>query len=98
MEKPAAPNCYECIYRGTIPGNAHSCCEHPSVKKSKVDDNPILGIASILGGMPPLAVKGIKVEGNIQGIRGGWFMWPLNFDPVWLISCNGFKKQKKAVK
>jgi len=31
-----------------------------------------------------------KVEGHPQGIRNGWFMWPLNFDPVWLISCDGF--------
>jgi hypothetical protein len=31
-----------------------------------------------------------KVEGHPQGIRNGWFMWPINFDPTWLISCDGF--------
>jgi hypothetical protein len=31
-----------------------------------------------------------KVEGNQHGIKNGWFRWPLNFDPVWLISCDGF--------
>lgn len=31
-----------------------------------------------------------KVEGNPQGIRGGWFFHPHNFDPVWLESCDGF--------
>jgi hypothetical protein len=30
------------------------------------------------------------VEGDERGIKGGWFIWPLNFDPVWLKSCNGF--------
>jgi hypothetical protein len=20
----------------------------------------------------------------------GWFVWPLNFDPVWLENCDGF--------
>lgn len=31
-----------------------------------------------------------KVSGNPQGIRRGWFMWPFNFDPVWLALCDGF--------
>lgn len=35
------------------------------------------------------------VEGNDYGIRSGWFLWPYNFDPVWLESCDGFKKIKK---
>lgn len=30
------------------------------------------------------------VSGNPHGIRSGWFLWPLNFDPVWLESCDGF--------
>jgi hypothetical protein len=36
-----------------------------------------------------------KVAGDIHGIRSGWFMWPLNFDPVWLKSCNGFSNNQK---
>lgn len=39
-----------------------------------------------------------KVEGNKHGIRSGWFMWPLNFDPVWLISCNGFSDKPEDKK
>ena len=31
-----------------------------------------------------------KVEGNSHGIRSGWFLWPINFDPTWLVSCDGF--------
>jgi len=30
------------------------------------------------------------VKGNAHGIRNGWFLWPINFDPVWLDSCDGF--------
>jgi len=30
------------------------------------------------------------VNGHPHGIRNGWFNWPLNFDPVWLIDCTGF--------
>ena len=36
-----------------------------------------------------------KVEGDKTGIKNGWFMWPLNFDPTWLISCNGFSDKKE---
>ncbi len=23
------PNCYQCKYRGTVPGDTHSCCRYP---------------------------------------------------------------------
>jgi hypothetical protein len=31
-----------------------------------------------------------KVSGHPHGMRMGWFMWPLNFDPTWLKACDGF--------
>jgi len=40
-----------------------------------------------------------KVSGVPHGVRSGWFMWPFNFDPVWLVSCDGFSpKQSKETK
>jgi len=59
MEKP---NCYDCIHRMNLSGNAHSRCNNHDA----------------------------AVSGNSHGIRKGWFRWPLNFDPTWLISCDGF--------
>lgn len=56
------PNCYNCVHRMSIPGDAHSRCNNHSA----------------------------KVTGNPHGIKSGWFMWPLNFDPVWLQSCDSF--------
>jgi len=35
-----------------------------------------------------------KVSGVEYGIRNGWFMWPYNFDPVWVISCDGFSAKE----
>jgi hypothetical protein len=35
-----------------------------------------------------------EVEGNAYGISAGWFFWPDNFDPVWLVSCNGFREKE----
>jgi hypothetical protein len=36
-----------------------------------------------------------KVAGNPHGIKSGWFRWPLNFDPTWLVSCDGFSDNTK---
>lgn len=65
--------CYKCVHRMDIPGNAHSRCNNHAA----------------------------KVKGNPHGIRSGWFLWPLNFDPVWLESCDGFsdkEEDRKPVK
>jgi hypothetical protein len=39
--------------------------------------------------------KNAHIKGNNYGIRNGWFIWPYNYDPVWLESCDGFKRKKK---
>ena len=61
------PNCFDCVHRRTIPGNANTRCNNSDA----------------------------KVEGNLIGIKRGWFLWPLNFDPTWLVSCNGFSNKKE---
>jgi hypothetical protein len=41
------------------------------------------------------AMKGqstIEVKGNSNGIGNGWFIFPLNYDPIWLESCDSFEK------
>ena len=89
--KKERPNCYDCKYRGSVPGSAHSSCNHP---KCKQGSDSILGLMSALsGGHAPQIKTGLKVVGSPQGIRGGWFNHPFNFDPVWLESCNGFEKK-----
>ncbi len=32
-----------------------------------------------------------NAEGQPHGIKNGWFSWPWNFDPVWLVSCDGWE-------
>lgn len=36
-----------------------------------------------------------SVTGNAHGIKRGWFRWPMNFDPIWLESCDGFSSDPK---
>lgn len=31
-----------------------------------------------------------KVSAVGHGVANGWFRWPLNFDPTWLLTCDGF--------
>lgn len=38
------------------------------------------------------------VRGTPHGIMNGWFMWPMNFDPVWLESCDGFSENPEDKK
>lgn len=76
--------CYSCKYRGEIPGDAHSCCLYPG------NDTNIFSIFSETNREQALRL-GIKAE--LHGIQCGWFMWPINFDPVWLRNCNGYTRE-----
>jgi len=38
---------------------------------------------------------GLNVKGHPHGIKNGWFIWPFNFDPVWLENCDGFTPKEK---
>lgn len=87
MEKP---NCYKCKHRGNVPGDAHSCCVHPEIKKNVTEEMyAALGIGGISS---PSAAK-FKIQANSHGVQQGWFMWPVNFDPVWLENCDGFEEK-----
>ena len=44
--------------------------------------------------------KTANVKGHECGRKNGWFMWPFNFDPTWLLECDGFEESeyiRKAV-
>jgi hypothetical protein len=94
------PNCYNCAHRASLTGSAHSQCKHPAFQGI----NAALGLLATLrssqrGGPIEADTKEITVKGSAYGIANGWFMHPLNFDPVWLEECNGFqaKDQSNAV-
>lgn len=89
MEKP---DCYKCKHQGSVPGSAHSRCGHPA---TKAVDNPASELLAILASVrrivPIQADCGLNIKGNPHGIRNGWFNHPFNFDPVWLLQCDGFE-------
>jgi hypothetical protein len=46
-------------------------------------------VAALAGGP-----KYAKVKANPHGVANGWFLWPMNFDPVWLEDCELFEKKE----
>ncbi len=84
------PNCYECKHRRAVPGSAHSACGHPKLGKSP--DN-LLFLLSFLAKQNNVLLP-FRVEAKEYGIRMGWFNWPVDFDPVWLLECDGFEKKE----
>lgn len=80
--------CYNCKYRGTVPGSAHSSCKALDVD---VEPHERFILAHLLG------TGELKLSGPLHidptGIRGGWAYWPINFDPVWIVGCKLFKSK-----
>lgn len=85
---PDHPRCYACKWRREIIGHAHSSCRHPSTEP--IWAHPLAQAIEITGGIPPF--EGGIAKGHYHGIRMGWFSWPVNFDPVWLIRREGFEE------
>lgn len=74
-------DCYKCKYRGNVPGDAHSCCRYPGNKT---------GMFDFFKNENKKNERKLNIKAELHGVMNGWFFWPVNFDPVWLINCNGF--------
>lgn len=95
-DTPNKPNCYQCIHRRNLLGNTHSKCVHPTalVIRQAVGEL-VIGLAEFFPGKPVLADK-LGITAHQHGIDKGWFAWPANFDPTWLLTCNGFEGKGAA--
>ena len=74
-------DCYKCKYRGNVPGDAHSCWRYPGNKT---------GMFDFFLNENKKNESNLNIKAELHGVMNGWFFWPVNFDPVWLINCNGF--------
>ena len=77
--------CYKCKYRGNVPGSAHSLCWHPGNET---------GIFDMFSTVNRENMIKLNIKANAHGVKSGWFMWPVNFDPVWLENCDGFVEKE----
>lgn len=65
--------CDGCRNLRGVAGSAHARCE---------------GMESALMAMTLFAVGSERTpKANAHGVRMGWCMWPLDFDPIWIESC-----------
>ena len=86
------PNCYSCKYRGKVPGSCHSSCHHPKV------DNPVIELVKIISGDKENSALALNIRANPHGVKSGWFTWPIDFDPAWLLNCEGFEEKENEEK
>ena len=75
--------CYECVYRGTLAGDCHSRCLHPLAQYG-----PGRSYADCR--------EALNIIADSYGMAAGYFLWPINFDPVWLRECDGFRQKGVA--
>lgn len=75
-------NCYKCPFRGSVPGSVHTRCNHPVV--ASCGEQVLKGIVT---GREPFLTNGegqTVLEFDKHGVRMGWCLWPINFDPTWV--------------
>jgi hypothetical protein len=64
------------------------------------DAGPLAQLLALLAGVgraaPTIGEAPFAVVGNPLGIRRGWFNWPFNFDPTWLVECGGFEVKQQS--
>lgn len=78
------PDCYSCRYRGGVPGDAHSCCRYPGNKTGMFEFFEEANVKN---------AEKLNIQAHRHGIVSGWFYWPVNFDPVWLLNCKGYEEK-----
>jgi len=85
--------CYKCQYRGTIENSRHSKCQHPEAEKIMQSSGllDILFEHLVMERTIPRLTQ-IIVKFADQGLEGGYVHFPMNFDPIWLESCNCYKE------
>lgn len=74
--------CYNCAHKRNVAGDCHISCSNPDIAKhsqtlsmlSLVSPSQLAGFCN--------STLGFAVEEH--GIRSGWFMFPMNYDPNWM--------------
>ena len=90
-QRSEKPDCYMCKHRRNTEWSHHSRCAHPSIFG---EVGQYLECFFLVKGLRGPAMKRMNVSGSVHGFNNGWFFWPINFDPVWLETCDGFERQQ----
>jgi hypothetical protein len=89
-------NCYDCKFRGDVPGFAHSCCTFvPEEMRVNLMLHYLQGkrlVLTIEESEEPTPL----LELNSHGVKNGWANWPIGFDPVWISNCKLFTHKNQS--
>ena len=89
-------NCYQCQFKGEVPGSAHSSCGLIKAMLKGIPDHKVASIETmIMLGVAKLSTEDEDlIDLDPHGVKNGWANWPLDFDPVWVNKCNGFTEKE----
>ena len=97
LETPAMSNaCRGCLHSRLIntTDSRMLACHHPAT--AQAHRNPMADVVRRLGNALPYPVPGLAVEAYPDGVELGLFAWPWRFDPIWLVSCDGYEPESEA--
>jgi hypothetical protein len=101
-------NCHECRYREVAnAGTVHSKCVHPSIGDLASDS--LLKLFSIFASVDRVpsimfspkvldSMEKLGITVDVTGFRNNWVNWPFDFDPVWILTCEGFAEIRNGNK
>lgn len=82
-------NCYSCIHRRSIPGDAHSECFHPTISETLFIRTMLMTLTLQYGSHVLKSLKDLHIDVEPHAISAGYFSFPINFDPIWIRECKG---------
>jgi len=85
MTKEEKAGCASCQHRRGLPGTVHIRCGHPAAKLDRTYE-----LLAVWGYPDANLMVQAGVTCREHGMRSGWFGWPGNFDPVWLLTCGWY--------
>lgn len=74
--------CLNCKHKGKIKNSHHIKCCHPLIEKEGFKG----------------AALNLSVTVSYLGIVEGYCLWPYNYDPIWIVSCEGFEEVVNEIK
>ena len=89
-------DCYKCKFRGGVIGSAHSSCS--VIRQAHPEKGSLLELVLAGGQIKMSDSEGNPlVELNQWGVKNGWAMWPIDFDPVWIDNCKFFSTKDDSL-
>ena len=82
-------NCYSCVHRRNIPGDAHSECFHPSISDTTYIRMMVMTATFAYGASVLKRLPELQLDVDQHAVSAGYFSFPVNFDPVWINECKG---------